>query len=159
MCSFRIQIANNRWINVHNVYKASFNLYAFITTLLLLKTIQNQLNDDEKQIILKDFNLHHFLWSDLARFTQHDATNQFLKRRSSSSTSFHVFFKHNHVKNSSNVQYYWFDLYVRRIAKRIRALHVKIEIKSIVESYFNIYYDHTRDELENEMSSQSVKKD
>ncbi len=78
VCSFRIRIANDRWINVHNVYNASFNSYAFITTLFVIKTIKNQLNDDEKHVILKDFNLHHFLWSDFARFTQHDATDQLL---------------------------------------------------------------------------------
>jgi hypothetical protein len=78
VCSFRIRIANNRWINVHNVYNTSFNSYAFITTLFVIKTIKNQLNNDEKHVILKDFNLHYLLWSDLARFTQHDATDQFL---------------------------------------------------------------------------------
>ncbi len=63
---------------MHNVYNVSFNLYASTTTLLVIETIKRQLNDEKKHIILKDFNLHHFLWSDFAKFTQHDATNQFL---------------------------------------------------------------------------------
>ncbi len=78
VCSFRIRIANDRWINVHNVYNASSNSYAIIGILLFIKTIKNQLNDDEEHVVLKNFNLHHFLWSDLAKFTQHDAVNQFL---------------------------------------------------------------------------------
>jgi hypothetical protein len=61
------------------------------------------------------------------------------RRRSSSSISSHAFVKHNYVRDSSNVQHYWFDLHVRRTAKRTRALHVKIKVKSIVKSYFNIY--------------------
>jgi hypothetical protein len=75
---FRIRTANDRWINVHNVYNDSFNSYASISTLLVIETIKRQLNDEEKHIVLKNFNLHHSLWSDLARSTQHDATNQFL---------------------------------------------------------------------------------
>ncbi len=61
VCYFRIWIANERWINVHNVYNASFNSYAFITTLFVIETIKNQLNDDEEHVILRNFNLHHLL--------------------------------------------------------------------------------------------------
>jgi hypothetical protein len=55
-----------------------FNSYASISTLLVIKTIKRQLNDEKKHIILKDFNLHHFLWSDLMKSTQHDAIDQLL---------------------------------------------------------------------------------
>jgi hypothetical protein len=75
---FRIRTTNNRWINVHNVYNVSFNLYASISTLFIIETIKKQLNDEKKHIILKDFNLQHFLWSDSARLTQHDAIDQLL---------------------------------------------------------------------------------
>jgi hypothetical protein len=69
VCFFRIRTINDRWINVHNVYNVSFNLYASILTLSVIETIKRQLNDEKKHIILKNFNLHHFLWSDLARST------------------------------------------------------------------------------------------
>jgi hypothetical protein len=78
VCSFCMFIANDSWINVHNVYIASSNLYVIIAILFFIKTIKNQLNDDEKHVVLKNFNLHHFLWSDFAKFTQHNAINQFL---------------------------------------------------------------------------------
>ncbi len=78
VCFFRIRTTNDRWINVHNVYNVLFNSYASISMSFVIETIQRQLNDEKKHIILKDFNLHHFLWSDLTRSTQHDATNQFL---------------------------------------------------------------------------------
>jgi hypothetical protein len=78
VCFFRIRIANDRWINVHNVYSVSSSTYTSMTTLFAIETIKRQLNDEKKHIILKNFNLHHFLWSDLARSTQHDATNQLL---------------------------------------------------------------------------------
>jgi hypothetical protein len=78
VCFFRIRTTNDRWINVHNVYSDSSNSYASISTLLVIETIKRQLNDEKKHIVLKNFNLHHSLWSDLAKSTQHDATNQLL---------------------------------------------------------------------------------
>ncbi len=78
VCFFRFRTANDRWINVHNVYNVSSNSYASISTLLVIKTIKRQLNDEKKHIILRDFNLHHSLWSDSARSTQHDAIDQLL---------------------------------------------------------------------------------
>jgi hypothetical protein len=75
---FRIRTANDRWINVHNVYNVSFNSYASISTLFVIETIKRQLNDEKKHIILKNFNLHHLLWSDSAKSTQHDAIDQLL---------------------------------------------------------------------------------
>jgi hypothetical protein len=78
VCFFRIRTANDRWINVHNVYSVSFSSYASISTLFVIETIKRQLNDEKKHIILRNFNLHHFLWSDSARSTQHDAIDQLL---------------------------------------------------------------------------------
>jgi hypothetical protein len=78
ICFFRIRTANDRWINVHNVYNVLSSLYASISTLFVIETIKRQLNDEKKHIVLKDFNLHHFLWSDSARSTQHDAIDQLL---------------------------------------------------------------------------------
>jgi hypothetical protein len=78
VCFFRIRTANDRWINVHNVYSVSSSSYASISTLLVIETIKRQLNDEKKHIILKNFNLHHLLWSDSTRSTQHDAIDQLL---------------------------------------------------------------------------------
>jgi hypothetical protein len=78
VCFFRFRTTNDRWINMHNVYNISFNSYTSISTLFVIETIKKQLNDEKKHIILKDFNLHHFLWSDSAKLTQHDAIDQLL---------------------------------------------------------------------------------
>jgi hypothetical protein len=78
VCIIRIKMTNNRWINVHNVYSVSLSSYTTRSVLVVIETVKDCLNDDEKHILLKDFNLHHSLWSDATRSTQHDATNQFL---------------------------------------------------------------------------------
>ncbi len=74
----RIKITNNKWINVYNVYNVSFNFYTTRSALIVIKIVKDCFNDDEKHILLKNFNLHHFLWSDATKSIQHDATNQFL---------------------------------------------------------------------------------
>jgi hypothetical protein len=63
---------------VHNVYSASLDFYASCSSLTIIEIVRNRLNDDEKHILLKNFNLHHSLWSDATRFTQRDVANQFL---------------------------------------------------------------------------------
>jgi hypothetical protein len=78
VCFFRLRTANDRWINIHNVYNASSDFYVSRFTLSIVKTLERQLNDSEKHIVLRDFNLHHFLWSDFAKHKQHNATNQLL---------------------------------------------------------------------------------
>jgi hypothetical protein len=69
VCFFRIRSANDRWINVHNVYNISFSSYTSMTVLLAIETMKRRLNDEKKHIVLNNFNLHHFLWSDSARLT------------------------------------------------------------------------------------------
>jgi hypothetical protein len=78
VCTIRIKMTNNKWINIHNVYNASLNFYTTRSALIVIKIVKNCLNDDEKHILLKDFNLHHFLWSDATKSIQHDATNKLL---------------------------------------------------------------------------------
>jgi hypothetical protein len=78
VCTIRIKMTNNKWINVHNIYNVSLSFYTTRSALTIIKIVKDCLNDDEKHILLKDFNLHHFLWSDTTRSTQHDATNQLL---------------------------------------------------------------------------------
>jgi hypothetical protein len=78
VCIIRIKMTNNRWINVHNVYNVSLSFYTTRSMLVVIETVKDCLNDDKKHILLKDFNLHHSLWSDAIRSIQHDATNQLL---------------------------------------------------------------------------------
>jgi hypothetical protein len=78
VCIIQIKVANEKWINVHNVYNASFDFYTSRSSLAIIEIVKNRLNDDEKHILLRDFNLHHSLWSDATRSIQHDAANQLL---------------------------------------------------------------------------------
>jgi hypothetical protein len=78
VCTIRIKMTNNKWINVHNVDNISFNFNTTRNALIVIMIVKNCFNDDEKHILLKDFNLHHFLWNDVTRSIQHDATNQLL---------------------------------------------------------------------------------
>jgi hypothetical protein len=78
VCTIRIRMTNSRWINVHNVYNVSLSFYTTRSALTIIETVKNCLNDDEKHILLRDFNLHHSLWSDTTKSIQHDATNQLL---------------------------------------------------------------------------------
>jgi hypothetical protein len=78
VCIIRIKMTNNKWINVHNVYNVSLSSYTTRSMLIVIETMKNCLNDDEKHILLENFNLHHSLWSDATRSIQHDATNQLL---------------------------------------------------------------------------------
>jgi hypothetical protein len=61
VCTIRIKMTNNKWINVHNVYNVSLNFHTTRNALIVIKTVKDCLNDDEKHILLKNFNLHHFL--------------------------------------------------------------------------------------------------
>jgi hypothetical protein len=78
VCTIRIKMTNNKWINVHNVYNVSLNFYTTRNALIVIETVKDCLNDDEKHILLKNFNLHHSLWSDATKSIQHDATDQLL---------------------------------------------------------------------------------
>ncbi len=63
---------------MHNVYNVSLNFYTTRSMLIVIETMKDCLNDDEKHILLKNFNLHDSLWNDATRSIQHDATNQLL---------------------------------------------------------------------------------
>jgi hypothetical protein len=78
VCIVRIKVVNDKWINVHNVYNVSFSFYTTRSALATIETVKSRLIDDEEHILLEDFNLHHSLWSEATRSTQHDATNQLL---------------------------------------------------------------------------------
>jgi hypothetical protein len=100
VCFFRIQTANDRWINVHNVYNVLFNSYTSISTLLVIQTIKRQLNDEKNHIILKKFNLHLFFRKLSREINVTRRNKSVFKRCSSNSISFHAFVEYNHVKNA-----------------------------------------------------------
>jgi hypothetical protein len=68
-----------RIVHIHNVYNALSISYSSHELLSSLKTIKRLLNDDAEHVLLKNFNLHHSLWSDSTRFTQHVAIDQLIK--------------------------------------------------------------------------------
>jgi endonuclease/exonuclease/phosphatase family metal-dependent hydrolase len=108
VCTIRIRMTNNRWINVHNVYNVSLSFYTTRSALTIIETVKDCLNDDEEHILLRDFNLHHSLWSDTTRSTQHDATNQLLNVAQQTQLRFIllsniVIWKTRHSKNTINL--------------------------------------------------------
>jgi hypothetical protein len=74
-----IQKNINRIIHIHNVYNASSISYSSNELLSSLKTMKRFLNDDAEHVLLENFNLHHSLWSDSIRFTQHVAVDQLIE--------------------------------------------------------------------------------
>jgi hypothetical protein len=71
---------DTKMIRIHNVYNSSLILYTSkdnsFTLLKIMRFIVEAF--DDHHILLKDFNLHHFFWSDSSRSTQHVATNDLL---------------------------------------------------------------------------------
>jgi hypothetical protein len=78
VCTLKLKTIDDRIINIHNVYSSSFVSYSFKTVLVALKTMKSKLINDEKHILLNDFNLHHSMWKEIFRSTQHDAANQLI---------------------------------------------------------------------------------
>jgi hypothetical protein len=73
--TLKIRIVDDRVINIHNVYNSSLIFYFSKVVLIVIKTIKNKLNNDEKHILLNDFNLHYSMWKEIVKWIQHDATN------------------------------------------------------------------------------------
>ena len=67
-----------KMIDIHNVYNSLSTSYVFIDNLFILSMIKHQLQTDVKHVLIKNFNLHHLLWCDSSRFTQHAVINQLL---------------------------------------------------------------------------------
>jgi hypothetical protein len=103
VCTICIKMTNNKWINVHNVYNVSFSFYKTRNALIVIEIVKNCLNDDEKHNLLKDFNLHHFLWNDATRSFQHDATNQLFDVVSQTQLKF-IFFSNNIIWKTRHFQ-------------------------------------------------------
>jgi hypothetical protein len=82
VCIIKLKITQkniNRIVHIHNVYNASSISYSSNEFLSSLKTMKRFLNDDAEHVLLKDFNLHHSLWSNSTRFTQHVAVDQLIE--------------------------------------------------------------------------------
>jgi hypothetical protein len=82
ICIIKLKIIQKnicRIVYIHNVYNASSILYSSNEFFSSLKTMKRFLNDDVKHVFLKDFNLHHSLWSNSIRFTQHVAVDQLIE--------------------------------------------------------------------------------
>jgi hypothetical protein len=52
--------------------------YASNAFLFIIETTQNRFVIDEEHVLLKNFNLHHFLWNDFIRSIQHTAIDQLI---------------------------------------------------------------------------------
>jgi hypothetical protein len=78
MCTLKLNLNEQRIVNIHNVYNVSSMFYASNVFLLIIETTQNRLVIDEEHVFLKNLNLHHSLWSDSTRSTQHTAIDQLI---------------------------------------------------------------------------------
>ena len=67
-----------KMIHIHNVYNLSSASYVFTDSSFMLSMIKRQLQTDVKHVLMKNFNLHHSLWCDSSRLTQHATTSQLL---------------------------------------------------------------------------------
>jgi hypothetical protein len=108
VCTLKLQIIDERIINIHNVYNSSFVFYTFRIVLTALKTMKNNLINDEKHILLNNFNLYHFMWEEVFKSTQHDATNQFINvvlqiRMQFTLSMSTVIWKARHLNNTINL--------------------------------------------------------
>jgi hypothetical protein len=72
---------NTKMIRIHNVYNSLFISYTSKDNWFTLSKIMRFIVEtlDDHHILLKNFNLHHFFWSDLFRSMQHVATNNLLE--------------------------------------------------------------------------------
>jgi hypothetical protein len=78
MCTLKLDLNDQRIINIHNVYNVSSMFYASNALLFIIETTQNRFVIDEEHVCLKNFNLHHSLWNDLTRSIQHTAIDQLI---------------------------------------------------------------------------------
>jgi hypothetical protein len=70
----------SKTIHIHNVYNLSSISYSSRDSSFTLSTTNRNLIADatDHYILLKDFNLHHFFWSESFKSTQHAAANELL---------------------------------------------------------------------------------
>jgi hypothetical protein len=67
-------------IHIHNVYNFSLIFYSSRDSLFTFSKTKRSFVDafTNHHILLEDFNLHHFFWSDSSKSTQHVAANELL---------------------------------------------------------------------------------
>ena len=71
------EIKKEIWI--HNIYNLSSTFYSSTDNVSTISVIEKCINEIEtKHIVLSDFNLHHSLWSESLRLTQHAMTNKLI---------------------------------------------------------------------------------
>ena len=70
-----------------------------------LSLIEKQLKANAKHILLKNFNLHHFMWCDSARLTQHVAVTQLIKLMKNAELNLTVT-KYDDMTNKKQISYY-----------------------------------------------------
>jgi hypothetical protein len=78
ICTLKFNLNDQRIVNIHNVYNVSSMFYASNAFLLIIEMTQHRLVIDEEHVLLKNFNLHHSLWSESIRSTQHTAIDQLI---------------------------------------------------------------------------------
>ena len=116
-----------KMIHIHNVYNSSLTSYVFIDNSFMLLMIERQLQIDVKHVLMKDFNLHHSLWCDSSRFTQHATTNQLLNLIEM--TNLNLILSQNtitwQIKNMMSI----IDLMFMSKYLRKKLIHCKIKLK------------------------------
>ncbi len=78
VCTLKLKTIDDRIINIHNVYSSSSVSYTFRIVLVALETMKSKLINEEEHILLDDFNLHHSMWEEIFKSTQHDAADQLI---------------------------------------------------------------------------------
>ncbi len=82
ICSIRILTCNTddemQTLQLINIYNSCSLFFTFIEKSSIISRLSKLLKDDCKQLIMKDFNLHHSHWKKWRCFTQHAAINSLL---------------------------------------------------------------------------------
>ena len=80
--SLKLKIIENeveKKIWIHNIYNFSSTFYSATNSVSTISMIEKCINEVEtKHIVLDDFNLHHFLWNESSKLTQHAMTNKLI---------------------------------------------------------------------------------
>ncbi len=66
-------------IHIHEVYNLSFKDHKIIHEKENLLDIEKMLHMSKESILVKDFNLHHFIWRESFYLKQHLLLNELIK--------------------------------------------------------------------------------
>jgi hypothetical protein len=84
ICTLKMKIndfdEDSNTIHIHNVYNFSLIFYSSRNNSFTFSKTKKSLIDafTNHHILFKDFNFHHFFWSDSSKSTQHATGNEFL---------------------------------------------------------------------------------